>query len=110
MAIRLANGTNFKNLSIMETSIEFKRVNNDTNGNPRYVCHFFDLLTDKEQEEIRLKSKPFQYISDAYAEAVCKAKKIGGKKYNGKDFGGGIVFQSYNIRETENDILELLKD
>lgn len=90
------------------TKIEFKRVNNDVNGNPRYVCHFFNLLTDKEQEEIRAKARPFQSVSDMYAEAVFKAKQIGGKKYNGKDFGGGIVFQSYNIRETENDILELL--
>lgn len=92
------------------TTIEFKRVNNDVNGNPRYVCHFLNLLTDKEQEEIRAKARPFQAISDMYAEAVWKAKKVGGKKYNGKNFGGGIVFQSYNIRETENYILELLKD
>lgn len=94
----------------METSIEFKRVNSDVNGNPRYVCHFFELLTDKEQEEIRAKARPFQAVSDMYSEAVFKAKKIGGKKYNGKDFGGGIVFQSYNIRETEKSIKELLKN
>jgi hypothetical protein len=44
-----------------------------------------------------------------YNEAVFKARKIGGKKYRGKDFGGGIVFQSYNIYDTEKQINEVKK-
>ena len=91
--------------------IEFTRINNDTNGNPRYVCHFLNLLSDKEQNEIRANtSNVFNSVSNMYSEAIFKAKKIGGKKYHNKQYGGGIVFQSYNIRETENDILNLLKD
>ena len=92
----------------MQNQIEFTRINNDTNGNPRYVCHFLNLLSDKEQGEIRANAKPFQSVNDMYIEAIFKAKKIGGKKYHNKQYGGGIVFQSYNIRETENDILNLL--
>lgn len=93
----------------METSkIDFTRINNDTNGNPRYVCHFLNLLSDKEQDEIRANAKPFQSVNDMYSEAIFKAKKIGGKKYHNKQYGGGIVFQSYNIHKTENDILNLL--
>ena len=89
--------------------IEFTRINNDTNGNPRYVCHFLNLLSDKEQNEIRANtSNAFNSVNDMYNEAIFKAKKIGGKKYHNKQYGGGIVFQSYNIRETENDILNLL--
>ena len=88
--------------------IEFTRINNDTNGNPRYVCHFLNLLSDKEQDEIRANAKPFQSVNDMYNEAISKAKKIGGKKYHNKQYGGGIVFQSYNIHKTENDILNLL--
>lgn len=68
--------------------INFTRINNDVNGNPRYVCHFLN-------------------IADNYIEAVKKAKTIGGKKYHTKGYGGGIVFQSYNIEELEKDILEL---
>jgi len=30
--------------------IEFTRINNDGNGNPRYVCHFLNFITDKERE------------------------------------------------------------
>lgn len=84
-----------------ETKIEWKRVNNDVNGNPRYVCHFFNLLPD--------------YIKDGndgvgtkYQTALKLAKAIGGKKFHNKQYGGGIVFQSYNLTETENQIKELL--
>ena len=58
--------------------IKYWRINNDANGNPRYVVHY-------------------QSIASTYEEAVEKARKIGGKKYNAKWFGGGIVFQSYNL-------------
>jgi hypothetical protein len=72
--------------------MEFTKINNDINGNPRYVSHFLNFITDKESEGLTLDQK--------YNLAVKKAKKIGGKIYRGKSFGGGIVFQSYNIQET----------
>lgn len=87
--------------------MDYIRTNNDINGNPRYVFHFLDFLTDQEQEEIRSNARPFKAISDMYDFAVQKAKQIGGKKYRGKDFGGGIVLQSYNIQNTINDIKNL---
>jgi hypothetical protein len=71
-----------------------KRINNDVNGNPRYVVHFYDLLTDIEGLNLT--------ILQRYELALQKARKVGGKMYRGKDFGGGIVFQSYNIIETIN--------
>lgn len=84
--------------------MEYLRVNNDINGNPRYVFHFLSFLTDSEQESIRSKARPFRVISDMYDVAIDKARAIGGKKYRGKDFGGGIVFQSYNIEFTIKQI------
>ena len=81
--------------------IEFTRVNNDTNGNPRYVCHFFNLLKDDESYNIPL--------SERYNIAVSRANTIGGRKFHNKQYGGGIVFQSYNIEQTEQDILNLIK-
>ena len=86
--------------------ISFTRVNNDVNGNPRYVCHFRDMNT-KQDEEIAEQAHSLNYISCLYNAAVRRAKKIGGKKYRGKDYGGGIVFQSYNIWDTERAILRL---
>jgi hypothetical protein len=92
----------------METKINFTRVNNDVNGNPRYVCHFFELITDSEQEQIRATSKPFESVSNMYNFALTRAKQIGGKKFHNKSFGGGIVFQSYNLPTLEKEIKSLL--
>ena len=88
----------------METSkIEFTRVKNDVNGNPRYVCHYLHFITPKDLKN------PSYVMGNDYELALKKAKSIGGKKYHNKQYGGGIVFQSYNIRDTEKDILNLLK-
>jgi hypothetical protein len=69
--------------------MEFKRITNDTNGNPRYVFHFLAFLSNE-----------IGSIQDRYNIALKKSRKLGGKIYRGKDFGGGIVLQSYNIQET----------
>lgn len=84
--------------------MEYTRVNNDTNGNPRYVFHFLNFISDTESEQA---PQGMNRISYLYNLAIAKAKSIGGKKYNGKDFGGGIVVQSYNINKTIEDIKNL---
>jgi hypothetical protein len=91
----------------METiKINFTRVNNDVNGNPRYVCHFLNLIKDGEDYD---KTGIYLTIDNKYKLALNRAKIIGGRKFHNKKYGGGIVFQSYNIQETERKILELLK-
>ena len=85
----------------MNNSISFTRINNDTNGNPRYVCHFLNILNEKEQN---------LNINEKYSLAIKKAKTIGGKKYHNKKYGGGLVFQTYNIETLEKSILELTKN
>ena len=76
------------------------RINNDTNGNPRYVCHFLQLINDDDRE----RCKGTGYVDRIYKIALDKAKLIGGKKYHNKSYGGGIVFQSYNTRVLEAQI------
>jgi len=75
---------------------KFTRVNNDVNGNPRYVIHFLELLNTEENISIPFNKK--------YEYALKKAKKIGGRKFSNKQYGGGIVFQSYNLQDTWNAI------
>lgn len=87
------------------SKIEFTRINNDTNGNPRYVCHFLNFLTQDEKW-----GKNQIPVEDSYQFALNRAKKIGGRKYHTKSYGGGIVFQSYNITATEMQINELLNE
>jgi hypothetical protein len=72
------------------TADDFTRVSNDSNGNPRYVIHFLK-------------------IADDYDTALFRAKKIGGRKFNNKQYGGGIVFQSYNLDNTCEQINDLMK-
>ena len=64
------------------------RVNSDVNGNGRYVVHFI-------------------HFADTYKEALKLASVIGGKKYKGKWFGGGIVFTTPNPISIELYIKEL---
>jgi len=71
--------------------IDFTRINNDFNGNPRYVCSWLNFNTK------------------TYEEAVKLANTLGGKKFHNKQYGGGLVFQSYNIQDLENSILEAIK-
>jgi hypothetical protein len=69
----------------------FIRVNNDVNGNPRYVLHFLNALTPDEREA---------RTSSRYDIAILRAQAIGGRKYHNRSYGGGLVFQSYSLDET----------
>jgi hypothetical protein len=73
----------------MMTQEDFTRINNDVNGNPRYVFHFLQLANNYEQ-------------------ALKLAKKIGGRKFHNKQYGGGIAVQSYNL-EYEIKIINEIK-
>jgi len=96
-------------------NIEFKQVNNSTTGTPRYVCHFTALITDKDEQEIKdtfaasLQLNPLLLTSLKYERALSKVKKLGGKKYHNKNYGGGIAFSVWNTAKLENTLTELLK-
>ena len=77
-----------------------KRVNSDIYGNPRYVIHFSSFLNDTEKEN-KLKNRHI---------AIYRAYKFGAKEYKGKDFGGGVVFQSYNIDSDIKRIKEIVQE
>lgn len=70
------------------TKENFTRINNDANGNPRYVTSFLNLLSDYEKYSLGLS------IDGKYNLALRKAKPLGGKKFSNKQYGGGIVFGS----------------
>ena len=89
----------------LRKQIEFTRIDNDINGNPRYVCHFLNLVSEAEDKET---PHGLNRINILYSAALYRSKQLGGKKYNNKKYGGGIVFQSNNIRRTEQEILSLV--
>lgn len=78
--VTLANGT----------EITVHQATNNTYGNPRFVVHFLS-------------------IADSYDKAISLAKKIGGSRYRAKAFGGGVVFQSFDIKETLEQLMSLAK-
>lgn len=74
-----------------KSTIEFTRINNDVNGNPRHVVHFLQLLTKEE-----LNSDLLSWYGVKYDLAIMRGKTAGGRKYHNKSYGGGIVFQEYS--------------
>lgn len=68
----------------------FTRVKNDINGNPRYVIHFLQ-------------------VANRYDEALAICKKLGGSRYRAKNYGGGIVFQSYSVENLIGQLNDLIK-
>lgn len=72
--------------------IEWTRIKNDTNGNPRFVCHFLNLNT---RAELDASGQDWIPISRKYELALARARKLGGRKFHNKQYGGGIVFQEY---------------
>lgn len=81
----------------------FTHINNDVNGNPRYVCHFLSL-------DVHGPDKGIGYgLSERYSMAVKLANKAGGRKYHNKQYGGGIVFQSYSLDELCSHLNTLMK-
>lgn len=84
------------------TPSAFTRVNNDYYGNPRYVCHFSDLISLEEYQDTLINLS----IDEKYTHVLKRVKPLGGKKYRCNNFGGGVVFQSYNLNELCNRINE----
>ena len=71
----------------------------DDYGNPRFVVHYLSFPNLDPDPECRASGiAQILAMQDRYIDNVRHA--VGGKRYRGKDFGGGIVFSSYNVRET----------
>lgn len=75
------------------TESDFTRVNNNANGNPRYVLHFLNLVPSDIDSVFNLS------IDGKYSYALGVAKQFGGKKFHNKQYGGGIVFSTYNLAD-----------
>lgn len=72
-------------------TVEYWRIDNDTNGNPRYVVHYLAIpFRDWNDGEL------FWDYQSAHIRHAANA--LGGTKYRAKWFGGGIVFQSFNVK------------
>lgn len=75
----------------------FQRAPSDMYGNPRYRIHWLYFFNSDEPDAVK-----------TYDNALRRAKQFGGRKSHTKAFGGGIVFQSYNIEGLAADITAYL--
>jgi len=66
----------------------FTHVNNDNNGNPRYVIHYLQL-------------------ADSYDRALFLSRQLGGRNFHNKEFGGGIAFTTYNTEYLAERIAQI---
>ena len=98
------NYTDEKTFTINGNDVTAYKVNHDSYGNPRWVVHFLDLLTRLECDEANAEANAKSVLTFGtevmWQKAMEKARTVGGVEYRAKWFGGGIVFQSYNIRAT----------
>lgn len=75
------------------------RIKSDINGNPRYVVHFLECCP-----------RSWHDLPDKYNRVVKLMNQVGGRKYNNKQYSGGIVFSFYNQNEQEQAILAKIKE
>lgn len=83
--------------------VNVKRIKNDVNGNPRYVIHFLTVFyhpVAKAYKDVKNTSNVFYDVG--YDIACTIANNAGFKRYHNKMYGGGLVFQSYDVQESLN--------
>jgi hypothetical protein len=76
----------------MKNSIDFTRINNDTNGTPRYVCHFVHFLTSNDE-----------FVS--YSLACKRANKIEVKNIQPKVMAGVLCLNHIILGTLNNQLL-----
>lgn len=103
----------------------FTRIANDINGNPRYVCHYSHFIADIDRAPkgpskttfsqrnhkgkiVYTKISAWNSLEYKYKLALYRSRQLGGRKFNNKKFGGGIVFQSYDLDDLCGLINEIM--
>lgn len=92
--------------TLFNEQIKVTRIDNDVNGNPRYVFHYLNIA--------RYLREQLADLIDGYDEYLLSINASGERKYHTKQYGGGIVFQSYNIQDSlnhiENRVIQYVED
>ena len=71
----------------------------DFYGNPRFIVHYLSFPNLDPDPECRARGvDEIVSVQNQYIDNVRHA--VGGKRYRGRDFGGGVVFSSYNVCDT----------
>ena len=91
----------------MGSTIIWTKIRHDGNGNPRFVCHFLNFVSEADRQVAE--TMGLGRVDYLYSMALARARKLGGRRYHTKAYGGGIVFQCYDpAAEIEPRIPEVL--
>ena len=71
--------------------VECFNIEPDTYGNPRVVVWYGDIPFREQNECETFRGYQLAHIAHS-------VKALGGKRYRGKWFGGGIVLQAYGMK------------
>lgn len=80
-----------KDHTLFGREIDVLRIDNDSNGNPRYVIHF--LCVASEYERAMGQGDAF----GAYERTLRFLQGSGWKRYHNKKYGGGLMTSSYSL-------------
>jgi hypothetical protein len=69
----------------------------DINGNSRRVIHWYAFITHEDRVDRAGVGRSTS--TSMYEWALRKARKLGGRKFHNKQYGGGIVFQASSDEE-----------
>jgi hypothetical protein len=96
-------------MSTFEHEITITRIPADTFGNGRFATHFLDWLAPAEIREAAQRSTRLgSHLSELYELALKRARKVGGRKYHNKSYGGGIALQAYGRDDVISAITQAL--
>lgn len=80
----------------LSRELDLWRIDSDENGNPRYVIHYASVPYPEEYE--CKDTADFLWWQNAHIAHAVSA--LYGKRYRAKWFGGGVVFSTYNLKDT----------
>lgn len=83
--------------------VEVTRINNDVNGNPRYVIGYRQIARMIES------AHKGDSLSVGYDETVAFVRGSGFGRFHNKQYGGGLKFQSYNVQDDLNFLTNWVK-
>jgi len=84
------------------SNINWTRINNDSNGNSRFVCSWLACLPSSWHAHDAM-------LNSSYNRVVALIARIGGRKFHNRNYAGGIVFTEYRgcLDQLEAKIEEL---
>jgi len=97
------------NFTFCGNEIDVTRIKNDVNGNPRYVIHFLAVYQHKLAKAYK-ETFITKAFDTGYDFACLLGNRAGFKRFHNKQYGGGLVFQSYNVQQDLNNLERAIDD